>query len=799
MKPALAETERVRDALRHWREEWTAASFCLCLSGSYARGEQTSYSDMDILVLHDGVTDFSSDVSGQIVATFTKEVEHVSVTVRRTADILIMLDTDLRSWIAMMDAAYLAGSEEVYQAFRSRLQETVRSRKHDIVVRMERLIEERYLQYGNAIALLEPNIKNSAGTLRDIHAIMILSHLATMGEEEGDRTPYSAPERTISRVFVNAHRRQSVLEARTFFLAVRSAMHASSGHLHDSLDFDLQGKVARRLDYDDGKVHGSAERRKGVEAFMRDYYRHARSVRVALQLVLYDMRKASGMEQEGGSLSSSLAELPRPLTQDDLMDVFMEMARSGNTPAGNIIRSLDFSHPGRFGTASMRRFDAMLREGTHVGTTLLFMHEHGYLSAMLQEFAALEHFFQHNVYHFFTADEHTLRAIRAVETTLCDDPHTCTVLQQVEDRSVLHYAILLHDIAKPIDLQRHEHVGADMAQAILSRFGRQDIAPDVSFLVRHHLRMEQIAFRRNIREVSTLKPFVQDLGSLRRLNLLYLLTLADMSALNPGILTEWKKALLRELHAAARQMIESEETEENEALLLREDTLEVTGMEENAYSNAVQDVLDGAPYHIHFQHHRAYSEVSIFCLDRPMLLAHLSAALFGADCSIVDASIETRNDVVIDRFRLVDIFSGGHLRREQERELRELVRAVCAGETDSERMFSRFRRKWVRKLRRLPKSDVTIDVRYYPHHSDEGSEQTIIEVYAPDTFGLLYRLAAELSAFGLNVVFAKIATRVDGVVDSFYVVDQEGRAFTDESRRGALRSRILQQIAELTQ
>lgn len=770
--------------------EWTSRGFCLCVSGSVARNEETLFSDMDMLLIHgDGYE--TSSRSDDILSILTAAIEHASISVRSLDDIASMLETDIRSWVAQMDAVFLAGNEEVYCFFRQTVREGAMRKKSFIIDSLEKLTENRYEQYGNAVALLEPNVKNSAGTLRDVHTVYYLTLLELLAEIPVCTDPWPDVRRVLGSLSLMPERREALLEAYEFLLRVREKMHMLSGHLHDSLDYDLQRQVAEVLGFDEKNA------KKGVEQFMREYYRHARTVHIALQLVFYDQKKKQGMEQAGDASQLLLPEDISELDDISIMQLFLEMARKQCYPGGEFIRALSYVRDIKPGPGALRLFDFILREQHHVADTLKAMHELGVLSLVLPEFAALEHFFQHNVYHFYTADEHTLRAIHACETSLREHEHSARVLAELKDVSVLYYAVLLHDIAKPIDLPRHEYVGADLAPDIMRRFGRMEIGELVSFLVREHLSMEQLAFRRNIRELTTLQPFIQRIRTVERLNLLYLLTLADMSALNPGILTDWKRELLRELYDTVRHVLELGDTG------LMQQQIEEAGPEsalsQKEYFAAIHDVLDGQRVRIHLQHHRAYSEVSVFCLDRPQLLAQFSAALFGADCSIVDASIDTHNDVVIDTFRVVDIFSGKHLRSEQSLLLKQMIQSVCAGELDAEQLFERYRRKWVRKLRKLPKRHVMVDVAYLPHYSADGREQTIVEVYAPDTFGLLYRLASELSTFGLNVVFAKIATRVDGVVDSFYVVDNEGKAFTDAQKRQDLKQRLLEQISVLTQ
>jgi [protein-PII] uridylyltransferase len=783
--------DRKQNAKKNWREEWTTKGYCLSVNGSVARQEETPFSDIDILVIHKENVD-SLAISENIVSALSVGVDNVSIAFRCIGDISSILGTDIRSWVAQMDAVYIVGNEEVFCDFRRIFRDGVIKNKYTILSALEALTAERYYHYGNAVALLEPNVKNSAGALRDVHTIYYLGLMDALPHISVCTDPLPGVTTVLHQVSLVPERKSALLEAYGFLLAVRSAMHQISEHLHDSLDYELQREVAEKMGFCE------KDERKGVEHFMHAYYKHARAVHVSLRLIFYDNRMRRGMDREEEKTLLRISSSTHALNDVNVMQSFLDMARNRLIPGGNFIRAIDQIGGMNFGTEAIRMLDLILREKKHVADTLFVMHELGVLGVILPEFAALEHFFQHNVYHFFTADEHTLRAIHACENSLREYDHCAKVISEIKDISVLYYAVLLHDIAKPVDLTRHEIVGAEMTPNILLRFNRMDISETVSFLVREHLSMEQLAFRRNIREVTTLIPFIQRVKTPERLKLLYILTLADMSALNPGVLTEWKRELLRELYETVRHVLEKGNIAVDQMQQEIEDLSPESAMSEKEYGSAIQDVIDGQRMRMYLQHHRAYSEVTVFCLDRPQLLSQFSAALFGTDCSIVDASIYTHNDVVVDTFRVVDIFSGKHLRSEQSTELKKMIQSVCAGELDAEQLFERYRRKWVRKLRKLPRKNVTVDVTYIPHLSAEGGEQTIVEVYAPDTFGLLYKISSTLSTFGLNVVFAKIASRVDGVVDSFYVVDNEGNAFTDSQRQQELKRRILEQIKLLT-
>lgn len=789
----MSTSERIASIRRYWKEIPSQDGICLCITGSFAREEETLHSDLDILLLYDS-EEKDAATAQEFISLLHRGVEHVSIITRSLKHCSAMMDEDVRSWVSQMDARYLLGSRTLFCSLRSMIKSSIAKYRTQIVLSMEELSKQRHQEYGDTIALLEPNVKNSSGALRDVHTMYYMEMLHTIDAFDCNSDAWPRVATIIAHLPLQDYRRKQLTEAYLFLLQVRKAMHTAAEHLHDTLDFHLQRNVAEMMGF------GSADEKQAVEQFMRQYYRHAYTVHVSMQLLFDDSTQKALSGRTNGAIDRLMSTIQQQPAAEHIMAAFLHMNETGSPVPITLRRILDAEHTLDFSPFTVRdAFDRIVRSHSNVYATLSRMHELRVLGSVLPEFEAMNHFFQHNIYHFFTADEHTLRAIRYCEELCNTGNHPAVQEGEILDRSVLIYAILLHDIAKPLDLAHHEIAGADLVPEILGRFAREDIIEDVQFLVRHHLLMEQLAFRRNFRSISSLKPFAETVNSVRRLNLLYVLTYADMAALNPGVLTEWKKELLLELYTATRSYLEHgkaaflDETEKST------DVEHLTGISHHDFQTAVQDILEGELVRIHVHHQRAYSEITVFCVDRPQLLSQLSAAFFGADSTIVDAGIETRNEVAIDMFRVVDIISGKHLSSSQTADLRQLIRNVCSGELDAEQLYARYRRKWIRRLRKLPRSNVKTDVEYVRHTAESGKTQTIIEVYAPDTFGLLYRVAGEISAFGLNVVFAKIASRVDGVVDSFYVEDEDGQPFDNLERRSELRNNILDCIRDLTQ
>jgi [protein-PII] uridylyltransferase len=460
-----------------------------------------------------------------------------------------------------------------------------------------------------------------------------------------------------------------------------------------------------------------------------------------------------------------------------------------------------------------------------VGATLREMNELNVLGTYLPEFGRLVAFFQHNVYHYFTADEHTIIAIENAER-LRDAAGTMhEVFRLLDRKDILYVAILLHDIAKPEGVADHEITGVTIAGRILQRLGMMDAIPDVAFLIRHHLMMEQIAFRRNIHDAATLRDFAGHFARPEQLDYLYLLTYADLSAVNRNVWTEWKAIMLQDLyqrtsevlrrnlrgsaiedfHRARRDRAADEavaalsarfdrvEVERHLRSIPNDSYLAVFSHEEIAHHLSAS--ARGEPVSVRFVHAKGYTEITVIGRDAPFALSRCCAVLSANDANIFDANVFTRDDgMIVDRFRVAD---AGTRRRLEQRvcdKIADDLRAVVTGNLDVSHLFAEHRRKWRRRPKSPANPHIPIDVAF-----EEGGRYTILDVTAADSVGFLYRVTESISRLGLDIYFAKIATRVDGIIDSFYVLDRSGRRLADPERREGIRNEILATIRHLAE
>jgi [protein-PII] uridylyltransferase len=460
-----------------------------------------------------------------------------------------------------------------------------------------------------------------------------------------------------------------------------------------------------------------------------------------------------------------------------------------------------------------------------VAVTLHDMNELNVLAAYIPEWGDLVAFFQHNVYHYFTADEHTLIALANAERLRERQGVMRDVFRNLRRKDVLYMAILLHDIAKPLGVADHEVTGVGVANAVLERLGMRDIVPDVAFLIRHHLVMEQVAFRRNIHDPATIREFAAKFERPEQLDYLYLLTYADLSAVNTSVWTEWKSSLLQELYQLTAEVLhrnlQGEQIERfkqarhertKEVLVNRlSERLErerihrhLNGIQSDAYVALFND--EEIAQHIHYSetaetvstivsHQDGYTEITVIAEDAPFALSKFCAVLAANDANIFDANIFTHEDgIIIDRFRVSDAATKAELSQSVCQKITRDLNDVMEGKLDIELLFAAHRRRWKRRPKRPDNPNIRTDVQF-----EEHPRYTIIDVYAPDALGFLYRITEAMSKLGLDIYFAKIATRVDGILDAFYVLDRNGNRITEPARREEIRLELLHTIKQVSE
>jgi len=814
-------------------------------TGGYGRNELCPHSDVDVMVLCD--TTMSREQK-QVAATgFLHLLWDAGLTighsVRTVDEVLSLKGKTLDAWTSTLESRLVCGSQSTARVLAAALV-SVSGTTPDpwLIGGVYEDVRSRHERFGNSVKLLEPNIKKSAGGLRDLHALVWLYRGVQDGIPFLPDSGVPATEELIqileARSVLGQEDAQRLLEAFSFLLRVRHEMHFLRGMADDTLEYTLQRDVAAGLGYGD-----QAEKRS-VEVFMTDYYQHARTVHRLHRSLAHRFRE--NLEPHASSPPLLTANQDEPFVHGGnvvvpphfkvytsagklfslLRRAAEEKAEFGFEARATIERSLECIRPGDSESPALAESFRRILRSPRVGETLRIMAETGLLGRYIPEYDALVAFFQHNMYHYYTADEHTLIAIANAER-LNDAPGPLgDVFRQLPDKEVFYFALLLHDIAKPLGVADHEVTGVEIARKALTRLGASALADDVGFLVRHHLIMEQTAFRRNIHDPATLRDFAARFDRPVQLDYLYVLTYADLSAVNPGVWTEWKASLLYELYRQTAEILRRDLHGEEinrfqadrradaaagvSAALAGALPGEITsshleGISSGAYpavfppdeiADHIRAIEELESVSVLFRHHDAYTDVTVIGHDAPFALSRFCAVLAANDANIFDASIFTRSDgIVIDRFRVTA--RAGHLQLDEQVCLKvaEDMRAMVTGRIEPVQLFSAHHRKWRRRRRHASANPfIRTDVTF-----EDTADFTIIDVYAPDSVGFLYRVTETISRLGLDICFAKIATRVDGIVDSFYVQDRTGAPVRDREQQAAIRKSILEAISEKTE
>jgi [protein-PII] uridylyltransferase len=810
--------------------------------GGYGRGELSPHSDVDVMALCPSGT--NHEAANETARAFLHVLWDAGVTVGhsvRTIDEAMQTrGSAIDSWASMLESRFICGNhllaDELYEVMKRAIAGGTDTWFIEGVIED---IKSRHLRYGSSVKLLEPNVKKSAGGLRDVHSAFWLfrSQNPEFFFHDDSAAPMTSKflELLCSNGVIDADELRTALAAYEFLLRTRHSMHYRRNTLHDTLEYALQLEVAEELGY------GAKAELRSVEVFMHEYYLHARSIhRLHHRLTNLFREKLRKGTQNGSngerigklfSLHGDVLMLDNGVSRfDQAQPVFESFVHAAEHDAemdfllrAAVERSVDLITPEVCTEKEIATLFKRIIGSRRVAGTLSEMNELGVLGKYIPEFGDLVAFFQHNVYHYFTADEHTLVAIANAERLRDQQGVLREVFRNLKRKDILYMAILLHDIGKPRGVGDHEVTGVEMAREVLERLSMHDIITDVAFLIRNHLVMEQIAFRRNIHDPVTIKEFAAKFDRPEQLDYLYLLTYADLSAVNVNVWTEWKASMLQDLymrtsevlrrnlrgaqvdefHQSKQEAVEVEIVDRLSALLPRAKVeRHFQGIQNEAYTAVFSEAEIAR--HIEkseanetvstlFSHSEGYTEITIIAQDAPFALSKFCAVLAANDANIFDANIFTRDDgIIFDRFRVGDATSKRDMDQRVCKKIADDLTRVMEGKLDVQQLFEAHHRRWKRRPKRPANPNVRIGVEF-----EDNPRYTILDVYAPDSVGFLYRITEAISRLALDIYFAKIATRVDGIVDAFYVLDRSGKPVTDPVVREMIRTEILKTIRSL--
>ena len=759
-----------------------AERLSLIAVGGYGRGVLAPFSDLDILFLRPWKTTARTETVAEFVLYVLWDLGlKVGSAARAVEECLALARTDMVVRTTLLEARFLAGDQPLAEDFLERFRAMVTNAdpRPFIAAKLDERTE-RHARTGAVRYRVEPNIKDGKGGLRDLNTLFWIAR---------SLAPESLMGAAVLDDLLTARERRTFDEAFDFLWRVRAHLHLTAGRAEEKLTFDLQPEVARRMGW-----RGRGDE-PAVERFMRRYFLVARDVgaltramsatlearqqkkTLSLSRLMPGRKRKLGVEgfiEDGGRLSVTG---PDVFAQDPvkLLRLFV-IADQHDLDVhphafSAVTRSLGLVTPRlRRNPEATAAFLHILAHGSRPYRVLTIMNETGLLGRFLPEWGRIVGQTQFNMYHAYTVDEHTLQAIGIINDIARgklqhDHPNSSAQIHLIADLEVLMLAMLLHDVGKGGERGQLED-GAIAARRACERLGVDPRRIElVVWLVRNHLALSDYAQKRDTSDPATIQAFAELVGDPERLRLLLVLTVADIRAVGPGVWNSWKGQLITSLYNGVEALFRGDDVQALDPLADHADLVARA-----CETGAAVETRSG-PGRI-----ESTTEIALAARDRPGLFADLTAVLAAAGADVTGARVATARDgTVLDVFQVQDGADAPY----GQNEPRRLTRLVAALEAAA-------RGEKPVDPPPMPKASprrAVFDVRPVVMIDTAASEAaTVIEVSGADRPGLLAELSRTLTDLGLSIRSAHVAGFGERAVDSFYVVDAEGRKVFGEHR-----------------
>jgi len=804
--------------------------------GGYGRGELNPFSDIDIMFLHDGILPAATveDIAQKLLYFLWDMRLDVGYSVRRIADCIEMAAADGTVKTALMDARFLSGNRALFADLIKVIFSQILPKSSDSFIK-EKIadMKSRREKYGSTVYLLEPNLKEGEGGLRDLQTAIWVARV---------KYKFSDLRELIIKGVLDDEELEAYNAALDYLWRIRNELHYFNGRKNDQLTFDAQVHLAAFLGYkDSGRV-------LAVEDFMRDYYRQANKVEHftsslvsrciwrdegALRILGYFVRRPVG---DGCFVLKGELILPDESivekNPDVMMKIFEYAQKHGVTlhvrVKGVIRKNLALINDKfRRSREVNQSFLNILRSPKRVADTLRLMHHLEFLNRYIPE---LEHIYckvQHDMYHIYTVDIHTLFAVEQTEKMLNGEfkgimPLPCAIAAQIGKPELLILAVLFHDIGKGSG-GGHAEKGAAMIPTIARRIGlaRED-SERLEFLVRQHLLFAHISQRRDLNDEKMIAQFARQMETSENLKMLYLLTIADVRAVGADVWTNWKSSLFQELYEKAFSVLDRggfqlEASSERVTAVIKkvtamlEDELPVAEVRQELKSMPVRLLLSNPPQliaeqvrlllglekshillRLSHQPESDCSEYTICAHDMPGLFSRITGVMAANGINILGAQINTcKNGKVLDVLQVNS--PQGNIVTDTSRwdKIEQDMHQVLHGEVKVSELVARRKRPSLLTVRPAPRFATRVDI-----DNEVSEEYTVIDILTHDKVGLLYLITSTLVEMGLYIGVSKISTKVDQVADVFYVQDIFGHKITAPEKLSEICTRLMTAIDE---
>ncbi|CAG35658.1 [protein-PII] uridylyltransferase [Desulfotalea psychrophila] len=791
--------------------------FAVVALGGYGRVELYPYSDIDIMILYSPeLQEQAAGVADSVLYPLWDTGLDIGHGVRTIAESIAHAEGDYLFQVSLLDARLICGDAALFADLQLAYREQfIDGCRRNFVIEMKARRSARCDRFGTHSYLLEPQVKEGRGGMRDLQA-MFWTARVVFGLTGLDDIAEAG--------LLTIDEKRLFLQSWDLLVRLRIRLHYMSGRKNDQLYFEQQLDMAEAFGY----VEGGGM--LPVEAFMRDLYSHLQNIALVTDLFFDHIDETLGLDTNMSDFQDRLIEKGIEVRQGRihlvadgrqlkgkphiLIRVFLVMARMG-LPLHYRTRKLIAANMDLI-TDKVRRsprmvkpFLALFDEAKDIFSVLNVMLETGMLPTFLPEFTQVVSLAQHDLYHIYTVDRHSLQTVSELRDVFLEFPQVAAL---VEEKSLLYLAALLHDIGKGSG-RDHSEEGALLVGAVAERFALAgDSADDLSFLVRYHLFIPENALRRDLNDAAFIQRCAETVGTLPRLAMLYLLSVSDSRATGPSAWSDWKASLMHEMYLKVLSAIENQAT-----VSCGDDLQEQVDQGVEWLRSQVQEKIDTqglffdlavlpADYLLAFssedvlahvqlclQHQRLLRQKSLVKVfegeddwkillmshDRPGLLAKLCGVLALHNLAVAMAQIFTWEDGVIVDVVTVRPQDGAGFSDKDWDSFRADIDLALSHRLDlGHKLYQKWQTTYGRKAELVGAIDPRVVV-----DNESSDTYSVLEVYAVDRPHLLYHLAQTLADFGVNIYKAYIATEVEQLIDVFYVLDSRGEKLLGDSLR----------------
>lgn len=804
--------------------------------GGFARREMTIGSDVDLLFLHDGkdISPYAARVAEWIQYCLWDAGLEVGAALRNIDETLALAQEDLTAKTTVLGARFLAGDSILFHEFTTAMRDRLIPDVGEFLQELQKLWQARHEKFGGSLYLLQPNLKEGAGGLRDYHT----AWWAVRASEP----LFQGLEDLLHVGLLTESEMAEYRGGLQFLWRVRNQLHLLTQRKTDQMSFELQESLAEALGF------GTSAGRSGelpVERFMREYYLHARAVQNFSEIVIEQCvartsprrgAPATMAAEDGFRVASDHLEIPHAAHLREkpvrLLTAFA-VAQDHDVPLSRTARRYirehlhlideDFQRDPEAAAALLR----ILGSPNRVMRSLTVMNEVGLLGRFLPEWEHIVCRWQHVIYHTYTVDVHSIFLVEELrrlwqgkyEQAL---PELTQLVRDTSDLPMLYLGCLLHDIGKGLGGD-HSNKGADLARQCCERLGLEpERIERVIFIVRWHLLMSHVGQRRDLADPKVIVDFAQTCGDRENLHNLYLATFADMRASSASAWTEWRYELLKELFERTSEYIESGGDDPRFAqsqIDARVETRRTQSARElqglGISETRIHEFFEMMPRRYFISHtprqiarharvvlslgpernqasamrmmRGGFSEYILCTRDVQKLYSDVAGSFTAVGINILGSNVyTTRTGLALEIYRVSTPAGGPAERQASWDELEKVISAVLQGKTELDVLIAN-RGRPVGRTRPPSRKPASVQLR-----NDVSDFYTVVDITADDRPGLLYDLTRTLASHGLEIFISKATTVLDQIADTFYVKGPGGKKVTD----AALLTRLEEDLGE---